>query len=475
MSDFHRAHGWFGVALLGGAFAACGVEASAVMPAAVVDPEPQQLGGATTISDTTSNAYAFAARNLDNDGRNAFALGSHFFNQGWVTAPASAAGNDGLGPLYNATSCSSCHAKAGRGAPPSVDGAAFLGLVIRLSAPGVGTHGGPAPEPNYGLQFQQQGILGVQSEGNVRVEYKEQPGTFASGEAYSLRAPTYVFDGLNFGAFPAGTMSSPRISRAMVGLGLLQAVDASVVRSLADEADSNRDGISGRANEVWNEREKKSALGRFGWKASQPTVEQQVQEAFLADMGITTAPMPEENCTKVQTACMSAPSGGTETEPELSEQKRVAIVRWNMTLAVPARRNWKDATVARGETLFHQAGCIGCHLPQLKTAVLEGYPALSNQTIRPYTDLLLHDMGRDLADGRPDYSASGQEWRTPPLWGIGLLKTVNKHQFLLHDGRARGFAEAILWHGGEASGPREKFYNMSAADREALLAFLADL
>ncbi len=436
---------------------------------------PEASGGDTTIRDVTSSAYSFAARNLSEEERKAFELGSHFFNQGWVTAPASASGNDGLGPVFNAASCSTCHSKAGRGAPPENVGDEFVGVLMRLSVPGSSPHGGPNAEPSYGLQFQQRSILGVPAEGRVRVDYSEQPGSFASGERYSLRAPKYVFEGLNFGDFASGTMSSPRVARAMIGLGLLQAVDASVVRGHADIDDTNRDGISGRANEVWDEQAQATRLGRFGWKANQPTVEQQVYEAFLSDLGITSVPASTENCKSVQNACMSAPSGGTSAEPELSEQKRVAITRWNMTLAVPARRHWKEPEVARGEALFHQAGCAGCHLSQMQTSVLEGYPALSNQTIRPYTDLLLHDMGSELADGRPDYLASGREWRTPPLWGIGLLKTVNKHQYLLHDGRARGFAEAILWHGGEASGPREMFYDMSASDRAALLAFLGDL
>jgi CxxC motif-containing protein (DUF1111 family) len=462
------AKSWILVATI---FVACGTGASEDPP----ETGTELLGGATTVFDDSGNAYAFAARNLDDQGRDTFALGDHFFNRNWVTAPASIEGNDGLGPTFNATSCSACHFKDGRGAPPTKPDEPFLGLLVRLSIPGEDPHGGPLGEPNYGGQLNPFAVLGVPAEGTATVSYEEAPGHYADGEAYSLRRPTYAFSSLAFGPFAEGTLFSPRVAPANFGLGLLQAVPEDEIRALADEGDANHDGISGRPNLVWNQRESRPTLGRFGWKANQPTVEQQVAGAFLGDIGITTSLNPTENCPDAQASCKTARSGGTADAPELSDQKLAFITSYAMTLAVPARRKWSDPAVRRGERLFAQVGCSSCHVPKLTTGDLAGFPALSKQTIRPFTDLLLHDMGPELADARPDFLASGTEWRTPPLWGGGLVRAVSKHQFLLHDGRARGLAEAILWHGGEATVSREAFRTLGKSDREALLLFLEDL
>lgn len=433
------------------------------------------LGGATTVFDVSGEAFSFPARNLTTELSNSFSLGNHFFRRNWVSAPASIAGNDGLGPTFNATSCDACHFKDGRGAPPTAPGERFVGLLVRLSVPGEDPHGGPLGEPNYGGQFNQNAILGVKAEGNVAVTYEEIAGSYADGEAYSLRRPSYAFSDLAFGPLANNVMTSPRVAQAIIGLGLLAAIPEETLRALSDEDDHNGDGISGRMNFVWNQREGRRTVGRFGWKANQPTVEQQVAGAFLGDIGITSALNPAENCPAAQAECASARSGGETGAPELSEQKLVAVTHYNTTLAVPSRRDWNRADVRRGEQLFGEAGCAACHLPKVETGELAGFPALSNQLIRPYTDLLLHDMGPDLADGRADFLATGTEWRTAPLWGIGLQKVVNRHEFLLHDGRARGLAEAILWHGGEATLSRDAFRAMGNVDRAAVLAFLKDL
>lgn len=440
-------------------------------------PEPgaELLGGATTIFDATRNAYTFAARNLDDAGRSAFSLGDHFFNRNWVTAPASTSANDGLGPMFNATSCSACHFKDGRGAPPETADENPVALLMRLSVAGQDAHGGPRHEPNYGEQFNHRAILGVPPEGTVRVTYEEVAGAYADGEPFSLRRPSYTFPELGYGPFAPDVMISPRIAPANFGLGLLEAIDEATVLALADEDDRDGDGISGRPNRVWNTRAGRATLGRFGWKANQPTVEQQTAAAFLGDIGITTSLFNVDNCTAIQLDCLEAPPGGTPEEPELSEQKLGWVTDYGMTIAVPARRGWTDPTVVRGEKLFREARCSGCHVMKITTGELPRYPALSRQVIRPFTDLLLHDMGDGLADGRPDFEADGREWRTAPLWGIGLVRVVNRHQFFLHDGRARGFAEAILWHGGEAEASREAFRAMPKADRDALLAFLDSL
>ncbi|MDB4947021.1 MAG: putative thiol oxidoreductase [Labilithrix sp.] len=443
------------------------------------DVTPEQgtelLGGASTIFDVSGEAYSFPARNLDDDGRDAFSLGNHFFRRNWVTAPASISGNDGLGPTFNATSCDACHFKDGRGAPPTKPGELFVSLLVRLSVPGQDAHGGPLGDPSYGDQLQQNAILGVPKEGDVSVRYEEQPGTYADGEAYSLRRPVYEISGLAFGPLAKDVMISPRIGQAMIGLGLLQAVPEDALLALADPDDRDGDGISGRVNMVWDQRAQRMAVGRFGWKASQPTVEQQTAAAFRNDIGMTSALDPTENCPAGQAACASAISGGSPGAPELDDLKLRSVTRYGMTIAVPARRAWTDPKVRQGEKLFAAAGCGGCHAAKLETGVLEGFPAVSGQTIRPFTDLLLHDMGPDLADGRPDFAASGTEWRTAPLWGLGLVHVVSRHEMLLHDGRARGVAEAILWHGGEAAKARDAFRAMTKTDREALLAFLEDL
>jgi CxxC motif-containing protein (DUF1111 family) len=440
------------------------------------EPEPgtELSGGDTTIFDHGTNAYAFPARNYSSEHRDQFSLGDHFFNRNWVTAPASIAGNDGLGPTFNATSCSACHFKDGRGSP-LLEAEAFLGLLLRLSVPGTDEHGGPRPEPTYGGQLNHHAILGVPAEGAASVSYEDVPGQFGDGEPYVLQRPRYQLDGLAFGPMAPDVMISPRVAPATFGLGLLQAVSEATVLAHADEVDANGDGISGRPNYVWDVRKNGPSLGRFGWKANQPTIEQQTAGAFLGDIGITSSMFPAENCPPAQTACAAAKSGGSPGAPELSDEKLRAMTVYGLGLGVPARREWTRGDVLRGERLFGEAGCAACHLPRMQTGTLDGFPELSNQTIRPFTDLLLHDLGPELADGRPDFLASGSEWRTPPLWGLGLMATVNRHTRLLHDGRARNAREAILWHGGEGARAREAFRVLSKVDREALLAFLSSL
>jgi len=267
-------------------------------------------------------------------------------------------------------------------------------------------------------------------------------------------------------------MTSPRIAPAIIGMGLLEAIPERTLRSLADPDDRDGDGISGRINEVWDKVAGKTAIGRFGWKAEQPTVLQQVAGAFVEDMGLTSSLMPDENHTACQSAAAKAPCG---KHPEVSDKIFSDVVLYSRTLAVPARRKLTNTTVLLGKQLFASANCTACHVPMFTTGEHPTLSELSHQTIRPYTDLLLHDMGEELADHRPVFAASGREWRTPPLWGIGLVAKVNGHTFFLHDGRARNFAEAILWHGGEAETAREKFRAMSRTDRDALCAFLNSL
>ena len=264
---------------------------------------------------------------------------------------------------------------------------------------------------------------------------------------------------------------SPRIAPSVFGGGLLEAIPDAAILAKADPDDSDGDGISGRANMVWSVRDGETRLGRFGWKANVPTLEQQIAGAFHGDIGITSPLFVDENCPTGQDTCQSAPNGGV---PEIGEERLAKVVFYNQTLAVPAMRDVDDPQVRRGARLFLKAGCAACHTPNYTTGE-HAVPAVTGQVIFPYTDLLLHDMGEGLADGRPDFLANEREWRTPPLWGIGLIKNVNNHTRLLHDGRARDIAEAILWHGGEGLAAREEFRKMSREEREALLRFLEAL
>lgn len=437
----------------------------------ILEKGEEYSGGAATTSDISVNAFGNAAPNLIGDKDLTFVSGNAFFKRNWVTAPSSTVDLDGLGPLFNARSCSSCHALDGRGRPPIAGEANVVGLLFRLSVPGTDANGAPLGHPVYGGQFNNRSILGVPAEGNIDIKYVEVEGSYPDGEKYSLRMPLYEFVETGYGDV-SDAMVSPRVANHIVGLGLLEAISEFDLLENQDPADSNADGISGRANMVWDVEAGKKRLGRFGWKANQPTVRQQVAGAFGGDIGLTTSLFPNQPCTDEQQDCNKAPSGG---DPEVRDDILDKVVLYSAALAVPKRRNWDKPEVLRGKQLFFNSGCTGCHKPKFTTGEYKEIPEFSNQTIRPYTDLLLHDMGEGLADNRPDFDADGREWRTPPLWGLGLLQTVNKHNFLLHDGRARGFEEAILWHGGEAEQAKENFKRLSISDRKALISFLESL
>ncbi|MGD9539239.1 MAG: di-heme oxidoredictase family protein [Alphaproteobacteria bacterium] len=444
--------------------------AAASTPVVAADISPE-LGGETTRPVATHKAFTFPLANLPKDKLRAFFFGNRLFNTNWVQAPGSVKSFDGLGPVYNRVSCSGCHTHDGRGRPPEAAGEPMLSMLVRLSLPGEDRHGGPNPHPAYGDQLNDRAIQGVPAEGRAVIDYEAVPGAYADGEPYVLMKPTYRVEDLGFGPLGEDAMLSPRVAPAMIGVGLLEAVPEAIITAAADPEDADGDGISGRANLVWDETAGGPALGRFGWKANQPSVRQQVAGAAVGDIGLTTPLFPHGNCAATQDACAAAPSGG---EPEISASFFDRLVLYSQSLAVPAQRNPGDPAVKRGAALFTQAGCDGCHTPTVRTGEHE-LAALAHQTIHPFTDLLLHDMGPELADGRPDFLATGSEWRTAPLWGIGLVETVNGHTRFLHDGRARDLAEAILWHGGEGEAPREAFRAMSKEEREALLAFLNSL
>jgi CxxC motif-containing protein (DUF1111 family) len=431
----------------------------------------QWSGGETTVFNESVNAFGEAAPNLAGDKDLFFVTGNAFFKRNWVTAPASTEDLDGLGPLFNARSCSSCHNLDGKGAPPESPDEQPVSLLFRLSRPAPdGT--GAKPDEHYGGQFNPNSILGVKPEGEVEVRYREIRGEYPDGTAYSLRKPIYTFKNLNYGEFPDDIMISPRIAQHLVGLGLLEAIDEQTLQAMADPDDSDGDGISGRINYVYDYFSKQMEVGRFGWKANQPSVRQQTAVAFREDIGLTSRQFPDELCAELQADCKKAPSGG---EPELTGDILDRVTLYTQLIAVPARRNWNDPDVLRGKRTFHNIGCASCHVPKLTTGLHEEHPELSNQTIYPYTDLLLHDMGESLADNAPDGKATGREWRTPPLWGIGLVETVSGHTYFLHDGRARNLEEAILWHGGEAEQSNQLFRELNKEERDNLIKFLNSL
>ena len=446
------------------------------VPTGIADVETEEkfAGGKNgTTLDFSQNAFGGQVQGMTSEERGFFVTGNSFFRSNWITAPASVQTLDGLGPLLNSASCGGCHFKDGRAQPPGTPDEALNGLLFRLSIPGIASNGGPLPEPVYGGQWQDKAILGVQPEGKVQVSYQEIAGQYPDGSAFSLRKPIYNFTEFNYGPMAPGWMSSPRIAPQLPGLGLLEMVPEQDIMAWADEFDSNGDGISGKANMVWDEEKQQQTLGRFGWKANQPNLVQQTASAFNGDIGITSNLFPEDHLTPAQKlAYPNIPNGG---QPEIPDDILQKVVVYTQALAIPARRNHDDPEVLRGKYLFKELNCSGCHRPTLNTGTGGQIAALREQKIWPYTDLLLHDMGPDLADGRPDFLADGSEWRTAPLWGVGLIQVVNGHTFLLHDGRARNVEEAILWHGGEAESSREEFKKLNKTDREALIKFVNSL
>ena len=455
------------------------------------DPNPGNPGDNNQLTDEELQGGVNGTINLQSDQAFAqpippmltadvinFKVGRTFFHTNWVTAPASTQAVDGLGPIFNTSSCNSCHVEDGRGRTPFSATEQLSSLLIRISASGKDAHGGPNPDPDLGLQLRNNAILKANPDGQVFVSYTDKVVTYPDGSSVTLRVPAYLFKNLRNG-HPVNFMISPRIAPQLVGMGLLEAVPEASIMALADPDDKDNDGISGKANAVWSEEKQQMVLGRFGWKANEPSVRQQVAGAFSNDIGITTPIFPNASLFGLEQTLFGGLTDGSDKpgQPELPEPNFTFTVFYTQSLAVPQRRNWKDATVQQGKALFIQAACAKCHNPQLKTGSFLDVPLLSNQTIHPYTDLLLHDMGTDLADGRTDYLATGNEWRTPPLWGIGLTSLVNNNNgmFLMHDGRARTIEEAILWHGGEAEKSKEAFMKLSATDRAALIKFVNDL
>ncbi|MFJ2390139.1 di-heme oxidoreductase family protein [Pseudomonas koreensis] len=446
------------------------------------EPGEARSGGATTVRKTDQNAFSLPSANLPPSRRVDFSVGNSFFRSPWVIAPSTTTARDGLGPLFNTNACQNCHIKDGRGHPPAPEAANAVSMLVRLSIPDSPAYAnvieqlGVVPEPVYGGQFQDMAVPGVTPEGKVRVEYTPVSIRFKDGTEVELRKPALQFTQLGYGPMHPDTRFSARVAPPMIGLGLLEAIPEDAILANAAAQAKENNGINGRANRVWDDAQQKTVMGRFGWKAGQPNLNQQNVHAFSGDMGLTTSLRPFDDCTDAQTACKQAPNGnGPDGEPEVSDNILRLVLFYTRNLAVPARRGVNDEQVLAGKNLFFQAGCQSCHTPKYTTAANAAEPELANQVIRPYSDLLLHDMGDGLADNRTEFQASGRDWRTPPLWGIGLTQAVSGHTQFLHDGRARNLLEAVLWHGGEAQKAQQQVLSFNAEQRAALLAFLNSL
>jgi CxxC motif-containing protein (DUF1111 family) len=469
---FGMGKAWFRRAILGALLFA------SASGAATLQPPGELSGGATSVRIANASAFSLPAANMPLSRRLDFSVGNSFFRNPWVIAPSSTAARDGLGPLFNTNACQNCHIKDGRGHPPEPGHVNQVSMLVRLSiapradgsdAEALRVHGN-VPEPTYGLQLQDFAVANLAAEGRVNVAYWEFPVTLADGTIVMLRRPMVSISDLGYGPLHPDTELSARVAPPMIGLGLLAALTAEDILSREDPEDSDGDGISGRANRVWDASGSITVLGRFGWKAGQPNLSQQNAAAFNNDMGITSLLLSREECPFSKDVCRSLSGGAPELEPHIHEQ----VDFYTANLAVPVRRNLDDPAVHAGWQVFLDAGCAACHTPTWTTGA-SPHEWLSNQTIHPFTDLLLHDMGPGLADGRSEFLASGSEWRTPPLWGIGLTETVGGHFSLLHDGRARNLLEAILWHGGEAAASQQAVRQLPTRQRNDLLAFLNSL
>ncbi|WP_442592814.1 di-heme oxidoreductase family protein [Parapusillimonas sp. JC17] len=451
--------------------------------------EAMQGGAGTVRKLINPDIFSHPAANLDFEGRQDFMVGNGLFRKDWVSSPSSTQASDGLGPLFNARSCQACHVKDGRGSVPGFDPLQqndAVALLLRLALPDTAQEAQDRlkragnvliPDPVYGHQFQPFAVPGLPAEGEIRISYQENPVGLNGEEAAVLMVPSYRLESLGYGPLHPDVRVSPRLAPPMLGLGLLEAIHPDDI--LANAAAARGDGISGKPNWVLDPDTGERVLGRFNWKAGESSVARQSARAFSGDMGLSSPLFPDHygDCTSVQEACLAMPNGAQSHlgEHEVPGRLMDLVTAYALNLALPQRRNVEDERVLAGKKLFYEANCIGCHVPKYVTRRDAERPEHRFQLIWPYTDLLLHDMGEGLADNVEEGEASGREWRTPPLWGIGLTRTVNPAATWLHDGRARTLLEAILWHGGEAQAARDRVRDMTPAQRADLIRFLESL
>ena len=488
--------------------------------APAINAEENNPGGESSVSFQPFPSFQLPAANIANELRPDFYAGQALANQPWVKAPTITTARDGLGPIYNARTCLTCHVKGGKGFIPADNKTTLTSTLVRLSTlPTFSTletadqlHklkiSGSLPNPIYGDQIQSQSVSlahqlrhsqkpgtlkhDVAPEAYIHINWQEKiftyPDQHPDQHTVSLRSPELDFKYLGYGDISSvnnsagnkgsvneGTVFSLRVAPMIHGMGLISLISDEDILALSDENDSNQDGISGRPNQVWDVEKQITALGRFGLKSNKPTLEMIVAGAFTNDLGITNSLEPNQPCTELQPTCLNMPDGNDEEGVELPDHLLKLVVNFNRNLAPVIRRNPGNKNVLAGRELFYQSGCQQCHNPSFTTQKSTEFPHLSEQRIWPYSDFLLHDMGPDLADGRPDFLATGNEWRTPPLWGIGLLAQVNGMATLLHDGRARSVEEAIIWHGGEAELAKNRFVLLDKQDRDRLIQFVNSL
>lgn len=448
--------------------------------------EDLPAGAATVRVRNNADAFSQPSKNISFETELTFKVGNGLFRKLWVSSPSSTLASDGLGPLYNARSCQRCHIKDGRGHPPEAGDTSAVSMFLRISIPGslndntaqIKDYLATQADPTYGTQLQDFALPGHPAEYKMGVTYSHEVIELSDGETATLRHPSYEALNLGYGPLHKDAMLSPRVAPQMIGLGLLEAVPVADILALTDPDDLDGDGISGRENIVWSAQFNRPMLGRFGLKAGAPTVREQSAAAFAGDIGISSPLFPNGagECTAAQTECQNAPHGDADDRRfEIDDEILDLVTFYSRNLAVPARRDAADRDVLRGKQVFYETGCASCHHPSFVTHRLADQPEQSFQLIWPYTDMLLHDMGAGLADNRPEARATGQEWRTPPLWGIGLTHQVSGHSYFLHDGRARSLLEAILWHDGEAAPTKQSVVDMQKADRDALIKFLESL
>lgn len=361
-----------------------------------------------------------------------------------------------LGPHFNNDSCSSCHVRVGRGPVELRARGAGNATIIKVSARQRRSRFQASKLPGVGEQLQDR-TRGGGARFRIRLRWRKVSGTYADGTRYDLRRPVVSFSVPGYRR--QDIASSMRVAPALIGLGLLEAIPSEAIQALADPEDSNGDGISGRINYVPHRVTGMSEPGRFGFRASHPSLQQITAAALFHDMGITTDLFR-----------------GSTRQPELSKSELLKLVFYQQLAGVPGQQASSNSDVQAGRELFRTLGCEGCHVPTLHTADTTSPYQLCGQTIHPFTDLLLHDMGPGLADERGEFQASGREWRTAPLWGLGMYEIISPPKIgFLHDGRARSIEEAILWHGGEAQTSQLRFTALLAHQRAQLIAFLRSL
>jgi CxxC motif-containing protein (DUF1111 family) len=448
--------------------------------------EAMQGGAATATGRVDANGFSLPSANLDFAGQERFSLGNGIFRKDWVSSPSSTQASDGLGPLFNARACQSCHIKDGRGHAPASAADSATSLLVRISRTPNAEQAEEiaagrlvaVADPIYGSQIQDVSVADLPPEARVEFSYEPVQVALAGGEMAELRRPRVTLAEPGYGPLAPDLRSSARVAPPMIGLGLVEAIADADIVAKADPDDVDGDGISGRPN--WHVSSAgQRQLGRFGWKAIQPTIIEQTAGAFSGDMGLSTrlAPGHSGDCTAAQAECLAAPNGA---QPRLGPEEVPGglldlVAFYSRNLAVPARRDVDDPEVLAGKALFYESGCVACHAPKYVTRRDADHPAQQFQLIWPYSDFLLHDLGPDLADEHTEGLAEGSEWRTPPLWGIGLSHTVNKEAGFLHDGRARTLLEAVLWHGGEAQPARDAVVAMTPDQRAELVVFLESL